>query len=61
MEVGANGVNGAHVLYLVEGLTMVERVNVIVRHRNMAEMIARWMIQLAQNLNDVTKIHARVS
>ena len=55
-----NGVNGTYVLHLAEGLTKAERVNVITRCRNTAEMIARWMAQLARNLNDVTKIRVQV-
>ena len=61
MGVGVNGVNGTYALYLAEGLVKVERVNVIIRHLNTVVIIARWMVQLAQNLNDVTKTHAQVS
>ena len=61
MVVGANGVNGMNVQYLVEVLTKRDPVYVIVRHRNLMEMNVRLMDQRTQNLKDVTKIHAQVS
>ena len=61
MVVGANGVNGMNVQYLVEVLTKRDPVYVIVRPQNLAEMIVRSMDPRTQKQKDVTKIHAQVS
>ena len=58
---GVNGVHGTNVPYLVVELINQDFVYVTALLQNLAVMIVRLMVQLTQNLKDVTRIHVQVS